>query len=159
MGVNSLPKTVTRQHCGCDLNPGSTVPESSTLTTQLPMTITNVWRHTDVYSAWSLMTSLTSLACSKWCNRSARMPKTTSVNRKNPMRFMERWRVGVGWLSHSAYWALTPVSDCVKRPHISLPRPPYSGLTDLRPAGGWAAKLNNVGPSVVCLPGLWQLSS
>ena len=22
MGVNSLPKTVTRQHCGCNLNPG-----------------------------------------------------------------------------------------------------------------------------------------
>jgi len=32
--VNSLPKTVTRQHHGCDLNPGPTAPESSTLTTQ-----------------------------------------------------------------------------------------------------------------------------
>ena len=36
MGVNSLPKTVTRQHRSCDLNPGPSVPESSTLTTQLP---------------------------------------------------------------------------------------------------------------------------
>ena len=37
MGVNSLPKTVTRQHHGCDLNPGPTArPESSTLTTWLP---------------------------------------------------------------------------------------------------------------------------
>jgi len=36
MGVNSLPKTVTRQRRGCDLNPGSSAPESSTLTTQLP---------------------------------------------------------------------------------------------------------------------------
>jgi len=38
MGVNSLPKTVTRQRrgCGCDLNPGRTAPESSTLTTRLP---------------------------------------------------------------------------------------------------------------------------
>jgi len=34
--VNSLPKTVTREHRGCDLNPGPSVPESSTLTTQLP---------------------------------------------------------------------------------------------------------------------------
>jgi len=33
MGVNSLPKTVTRQRRGCDLNPGPSVPESSTLTT------------------------------------------------------------------------------------------------------------------------------
>jgi len=36
MGVNSLPKTVTRQRRGCDLNPGPIAPESSTLTTRLP---------------------------------------------------------------------------------------------------------------------------
>jgi len=36
MGVNSLPKTVTRQSRGCDLNPGPSAPESSTLTTRLP---------------------------------------------------------------------------------------------------------------------------
>ena len=35
MGVNSLPKTVTRQRRGCDLNPGPPAPESSTLTTRL----------------------------------------------------------------------------------------------------------------------------
>jgi len=35
MGVNSLPKTVTRQHSGCNLNPGPSAPESSTLTTRL----------------------------------------------------------------------------------------------------------------------------
>jgi len=34
--VNSLPKTVTRQHRDCDLNPGPSAPESSTLTTRLP---------------------------------------------------------------------------------------------------------------------------
>jgi len=36
MDVNSLPKTVTRQRRDCDLNPGPTAPESSTLTTRLP---------------------------------------------------------------------------------------------------------------------------
>jgi len=36
MGVNSLTKTVTRQRRGCDLNPGPSAPESSTLTTRLP---------------------------------------------------------------------------------------------------------------------------
>jgi len=35
MGVNSLPKAVTRQRRDCDLNPGPSAPESSTLTTQL----------------------------------------------------------------------------------------------------------------------------
>jgi len=34
--VNSLLKTVTRQRRDCDLNPGPTAPESSTLTTRLP---------------------------------------------------------------------------------------------------------------------------
>ena len=36
MDVNSLPKTVTRQRRDCDLNPGPSAPESSTLTTQPP---------------------------------------------------------------------------------------------------------------------------
>ena len=31
-----LGKSVTRQRRGCNLNPGPTVPESSTLTTRLP---------------------------------------------------------------------------------------------------------------------------
>jgi len=35
MGANSLPETVTRQRRGCDLNPGCSVPESSTRTTRL----------------------------------------------------------------------------------------------------------------------------
>jgi len=34
--VNSLPKTVTLQRRGCNLNPGPSAPESSTLTTRLP---------------------------------------------------------------------------------------------------------------------------
>jgi len=36
MGVNRLPKTVTRQRRDCDLNPGPSAPESGTLTTRLP---------------------------------------------------------------------------------------------------------------------------
>ena len=34
--MNSLPKTVSRQRRGCDLSPGFTAPQSSTLTTRLP---------------------------------------------------------------------------------------------------------------------------
>ena len=34
--MNSLPKTVPRWRCGCDLNPGPSAHESSTLTTRLP---------------------------------------------------------------------------------------------------------------------------
>ena len=36
MGVNILPKTVTRQRRSCGLNPGPSASESSTLTTPLP---------------------------------------------------------------------------------------------------------------------------
>ena len=35
MGLNSLPKTVTRQRRGCDLNPGPTASKSSMLTIRL----------------------------------------------------------------------------------------------------------------------------
>ena len=41
MGVNILPKTVTRQRRGGDLNPGPSAAESSTLTTRLPSHPTN----------------------------------------------------------------------------------------------------------------------
>ena len=39
MGVNSLPKTVTRQRRGCDLNPGPSAPESSMLTSRLQVRV------------------------------------------------------------------------------------------------------------------------
>ena len=42
MGVNSLSKSVTRQ---CDLTPGPTAPESSTLTDRLPS-------HPDLYNSF-----------------------------------------------------------------------------------------------------------
>ena len=43
MGVNSLPKTVTRQRRDCDLNPGPSIPESDTLTTRLPTSLFTVY--------------------------------------------------------------------------------------------------------------------
>jgi len=50
MGVNSLPKTVTRQRCDCDLNPDPSVPESSTLTTRLPSHSGRERNDIDMYS-------------------------------------------------------------------------------------------------------------
>ena len=53
MGVNSLPKTVSRQRRGCDLNPGPTAPESSMLTTRLPshpgITVLGIYHATRPY--------------------------------------------------------------------------------------------------------------
>ena len=45
MGVNSLTKTVTRQRRSCDLNPGPSAPESSTLTTRLSSHYTRCSQH------------------------------------------------------------------------------------------------------------------
>ena len=50
MGVNSLPKTVTRQHRDCDLNPGPSAPESSTPTTRLPSHL-DMWIGSRYYSS------------------------------------------------------------------------------------------------------------
>jgi len=47
MGVNSLPKTVTQQRRDCDLNPGPSTPESSTLTTTLGYRATLIHDTTD----------------------------------------------------------------------------------------------------------------
>ena len=50
MGVNSLPKTVTRQRRDCDLNPDPSAPESSTLTTRLPS-------HTTIFTDYAFLVS------------------------------------------------------------------------------------------------------
>jgi len=49
MGVSSLPKTVTRQRLNCDVNPGLSVPESSMLTTQLPVSVVQGRNEREVY--------------------------------------------------------------------------------------------------------------
>jgi len=54
MGVNSLPKTVTWQHRGCDLNPCPTAPEYSTLTTRL-------LSHPIYYILWHYLDHITSI--------------------------------------------------------------------------------------------------
>jgi len=46
--VDSLPKTVTQQRRGCDLNLGPTAPESSTLTTRLPSHLMMITVHKQV---------------------------------------------------------------------------------------------------------------
>jgi len=65
MVVNSLPKTVTRQRRDCDLNPGPSAPESSTLTTRLPSHGTR--GPLDKYPSWALpavsLPSLPSAPC------------------------------------------------------------------------------------------------
>ena len=45
--MNSLPKTVIRQRRGCDLNPGPSAPESSTLIAKFHYTDTD----TDFFAA------------------------------------------------------------------------------------------------------------
>ena len=50
-GVNSLPKTVTRQRRDCDLTPGPSAPESSTLTTRLPSHPGDDQTHSDIVTA------------------------------------------------------------------------------------------------------------
>jgi len=52
MGVNSLPKTVTQQRRGCDLNPGLTAPEFSygaTLTDSVVRKISAISKNTGTF--------------------------------------------------------------------------------------------------------------
>ena len=55
--MDSLPKTVTRQRRGCDLNPGLSALESSTLTTRLAShPVTGITLHN--IGAWTLTPSI-----------------------------------------------------------------------------------------------------
>ena len=67
--MNSLAKTVTRQSRDCDLNPGLSAPESSTLTTRLP-------RHPSHRKVWVClnMTPKSALSCGR--GRSGPPPNT-----------------------------------------------------------------------------------
>jgi len=59
MGVNSLPKTVTQQRRGCDLNMGPSAPESSTLTTRLPSLCSKLFMQFATHSPLSV-------TCTAW---------------------------------------------------------------------------------------------
>ena len=61
--MNSLPRTVTRQRRGCDLNPGPTAPESSTLTTRLLSSQCNSARQAAETRPCSLCVVLLVLIC------------------------------------------------------------------------------------------------
>ena len=67
MGVNSLPKTVSRQRRGCDLNPGPSATEFSTLTTRLPS-----HPNTDGYIIYYAYTSVQSVITSDRLGRCIR---------------------------------------------------------------------------------------
>ena len=51
--MNSLPKTVTRQRRDCDLNPGPSAPESSTLTTRLAIHLLKLLLNNDYWNGMS----------------------------------------------------------------------------------------------------------
>jgi len=62
--VNSFPKTVTRQRSDCDLNPGPSAPESSTLITRLPSHPTGWGKGGNVTSAaWPVIGMCDPLIC------------------------------------------------------------------------------------------------
>jgi len=87
MGVNSVPKTVTRRRRGCDLNPGPSAPESSTLTTRLPSqrnvgsVCCRLWRCQAGRLVYSCTTASQSPGCA--CTHSHR---PTSIRLRRPYR-------------------------------------------------------------------------
>jgi len=72
MGVNSLPKTVTRQRRGCDLNPGPSAPESSMLTTRLPSHPPAVRIHDGYLVRWGRVDSVAGRLASVHRRRTSR---------------------------------------------------------------------------------------
>jgi len=89
--VNSLPKTVTRQRRDCDLNPGPSAPESSTLTTRLP-SHPNCWHN--IRSTVGFL-SVPSIDSSSGCRRvccSAPGGQEVSIDRRRASGAPLQWR-------------------------------------------------------------------
>ena len=105
MGVNSLPKTVTRQRHDCDLNPGPSAPESSMLTTRLPSHPSSIaicishWQrnsfqfgaHTDALQQTAFSSILTHIRCTPNMLAIARRDELLRLS-KESFKFSCWWR-------------------------------------------------------------------
>ena len=117
MNVNSLPKTVTRQRRGCDLNPGLSAPESSTLTTRL-------LNHPIINSYHELLISKRGFTAHK-LNPSLQTPvrtaalKLVSRTRQTPIDLVT-WRVGLEPLS-----SYEPLKSAARYPQGKTTRTNY----------------------------------
>jgi len=91
MGVSSLPKTVTRQRCDCDLNPGPSAPESSTLTTRLPShpTTTNAELFNRLERVLRRL-----LGCQRRRTSDGRIGAITETARRSLLSFLQRSTLG-----------------------------------------------------------------
>jgi len=88
MGVNSLPKTVTRQRRDYDLNPGPSAPESSTLTTRLP----SHSRATTGYNPLTAQATFTRYAANAGCsNLVGKKLDKNLVNRTRASKFRDNF--------------------------------------------------------------------
>jgi len=94
MGVNSLPKTVTRQYRDCDLNLGPSAPESSTLTTRQNIYSSENGQHLVFQNITMSIIIAIPLSCVSHgigiVNRIVSLPSAVSYEDKEMMRFSEQ---------------------------------------------------------------------
>ena len=129
MGVNSLPKTVTRQRRGCDLNPGPSAPKFSTLTTRLPShpTYTSTQHDSTYTSLFARAAALQSLVYHTHPFNGL-FSRTTQVSRyqkgKTSLDLNEARDDGVSGIS----WTICKQSAPCSR-HVTTPTPHHSICT------------------------------
>jgi len=116
MSVNSLPKTVTRQRRDCDLNPGPSALESSTITTRLrprnaktllqkkascPQPINEYCRFvTQYYCKRSLQGNDKSTKSNAW--KAGEPPANSFIPAKEIVQ--ARWHIAHVWLAVDMSW-------------------------------------------------------
>ena len=117
MGVNSFPKTVTRQRRGCDLNPGPTAPESSTLTTRLlshPWASGHTERNTHQIDCSAWTTNV--VDCDTCVSQPARISICFDVVSWESMttHYRQKWRTSYPRILMPYHWTLTYI-HCVTK--------------------------------------------
>ena len=151
MGVNSLPKTVTWLRCGCDLNPGPSAPESSTLTTRPPshpnklMLSSNSW--TVAYREWMALRKVKSCSWIQTVHIHCRSLEN-SLNSENELMIsliaLEHAPPGADLQHHCIYRLRTTHTNTLLLCHIAADWLPsvlwhcwLGGRKGIRPVNNW----------------------
>ena len=144
MGVNSLPKTVTRQRCSYALNLGPSAPASSTLTTRQRsnpcMTRWQNFQSRDFRDWGKVLVRRFLNFFTAQCSKAEGKGSPRANNQLDPYRHFERMTQG-HWLVSSTALTL--------QPSAGLTMWQMANATGLGPQGASGSRENFFSPSVV----------
>jgi len=170
MGVNRLPKTVTRQRHDCDLNPGPSAPESSTLTTRLPSHPTKTNNEHNM-SKWYDDTGEQLFGNEKVLTKRPAVAVHGRQHSLQPSHYTPQTHSSIKTVTRGKYWPTDEYVSSVMVPVCTALKPTVSRLTTTEfydklvtkssKSFGWGrgGTVTNVGWQVTLCDPIWYVSS